>query len=67
MALSRIRLPSFTLVLTSGPQSFHGYPTAITSHSFSAPAMLPPARDHLMVYTYLASVRKPVGANHPIL
>ena len=54
MALTRIPLPSFTLVLTSDPQSLHGYPTAIKLDSSSSPAMRPTARDHLMVTTYLA-------------
>lgn len=55
MALTRIPLPSFTLVLTSGPQALHGYPTAFRLDS-SSPAMRPTARDHLMVTTYLAFV-----------
>jgi len=56
MALARIRLPSFTLVLTSGPYSFYEYPTAIKLDSSVSPAMIPTAPDHLMVYTYSSFV-----------
>ena len=49
MALTRLPLPSFTLVLTSGPQSVHGHPTAIKLDSSSSRTMRPIVRDPLMV------------------
>ena len=56
MALTRLPLPSFTLVLTSGPQSLVGYPATIKLESSSYPAMRPIVRDHLMVIAYLTFV-----------
>ena len=66
MALTRLPLPSFTLVLTSDPQSLVGYPTTIKLDP-SSPAMRPIVREHLMVISYLAFVFKPLGANFPVL
>jgi len=48
MAITRRPLPSFTLVLTSGPQSVHGYPTTIKLDSSSSHTMRPTVRDPLM-------------------
>jgi hypothetical protein len=48
MALNRLPLPSFTLVLTSGPQSVRGLPAAIKLDSSLSHTMRPTVRDHLM-------------------
>lgn len=49
MAISRTRMPSFTLVLTSGWHSLHGYPTAIKFDPCASYTMLPAVIDHLLV------------------
>lgn len=49
MALSRTRMPSFTLVLTSNWHTLHGYPTAIKFDPCASYTMLPVMIDHLLV------------------
>lgn len=49
MALSRIRMPSFTLVLTSGWHSLNGYPTAIKFDPCASYTILPIMIEHLLV------------------
>ena len=48
MALSRIRMPSFTLVITSGWHSPHGYPTALKFDPCASYTMLPAVIDLLV-------------------
>jgi hypothetical protein len=54
MAISRIRMPSFTLVLTSGWHSLHGYPTAIKFDPCASYTKLPVVIDHLLVTNLLS-------------
>lgn len=53
IALSRTRMPSFTLVLTSGWHSLDGHPTAIKFDPCASYTMLPVVIDHFLVTSLL--------------